>query len=81
MKFNHVKPGNHYVFTPNLMDIFDPKTSLTKGDIVTVVELKGCPKANTMGHCHVEKNGVFQGLVHVNSLQAVEDEVEEFANG
>jgi len=36
---------------------------------VQVVNLRGCPKANTMGHCHVnDADGRFAGLVCTSSL-------------
>ena len=38
-----------------------------------VVNLPGCPKANTMGHCYVEKQGRFAGMVHTNSLHTRAD--------
>lgn len=63
-----VRAGSTYYYDPVMMDIIDPKTSLVKGDKVTVVALRGCPPPNTMGHCHVSKDGNFAGLVHCNSL-------------
>lgn len=65
-----VRTGSEYFFHPNLLDLVDGRTGLKSGDIVRVVNLPGCPKANTMGHCHVEDRvtGAFIGLVHVNSL-------------
>ena len=66
-----VKAGKQYKYNPVAWDIFDAKTSLKKGDIVTVVNLHGCPKANTMNHCHVNFEGRFAGLVHCNSLEPV----------
>jgi hypothetical protein len=42
---------------------------LKEGDIVKVVNLRGCPKANTMNHCHIAtESGQFAGLVCCNSL-------------
>ena len=64
-----VRTGSTYVYDPVLMDICDARTSLKKGDIVKVVKLHGCPPPNTMGHCHVEKDGEFVGLVCCNSLK------------
>jgi hypothetical protein len=64
-----VKVGKEYTFEPVMMDVCDPKTSLKSGDKVTVVNLRGCPPANTMGHCHVNFKGQFAGLVHCNSLK------------
>jgi hypothetical protein len=70
--FTRVKVGKVYTFDPVMMDLCDPKTKLKKGDKVKVVNLRGCPPANTMGHCHVEFNGEFAGLVHCNSLKPVQ---------
>jgi hypothetical protein len=67
-----VRAGNSYTFDPVLIDACDPKTTLKRGDTVTVVNLPGCPKANTMGHCHVKKDGEFAGLVHCNSLKPIQ---------
>lgn len=67
--FKRVRVGKEYTYNPVMIDITDPKTPLKKGDKVTVVNLRGCPKANTMGHCHVMHNGQFVGLVHCNSLE------------
>jgi hypothetical protein len=65
-----VRAGSVYIYHPNLLDIADARTSLKSGDSVRVVNLPGCPKANTMGHAHVEdvNTGAFIGLVHTNSL-------------
>jgi hypothetical protein len=65
--------GRKYIFYPNLLDRVDGRTRLIPGDIITVVNLPGCPKANTMGHAHVNLNGRFAGLVHVNSLHSLAD--------
>lgn len=69
-----VKVGKEYIYQPVIMDVCDPKTNLKAGDKVKVVNQRGCPPANTMGHCHVEFEGKFVGLVHCNSLQAIESE-------
>lgn len=69
-----VRAGSEYYFDPVGIDRFDAKTTLKKGDKVKVVNLPGCPKANTMGHCHVTKDGEFAGLVHVNSLTKTKPE-------
>lgn len=71
MAINKVKSGKTYEYQPVLMDRCDARTALKPGDKVTVVTLRGCPPPNTMGHCHVEHNGQFAGLVHCNSLQAI----------
>ena len=68
-----VRANTAYIFYPNMLDRIDGRTSLVAGDVVTVVNLPGCPKANTMGHAHVEYKGRFAGLVHTNSLHAMSD--------
>ena len=67
---NKVRVNGIYVYDPVLLDQFDSRTPLRKGDTVKVVNLPGCPKANTMGHCHVvdPETGKFIGLVCCNSL-------------
>lgn len=69
-----VKVGKLYKYNPVMMDILHPASinTLKLGDIVKVVNKFGCPKANTMNHCYVEKNGEFQGLVCCNSLEKVD---------
>lgn len=70
-----VKVGESYVYQPVLIDRVDPKTSIPKGAIVTAIKSpRGCPPINTMAHCYVAFNGRFAGLVHVNSLQPLNDE-------
>ena len=56
-----------------MLDSCDPKTTLKSGDLVTVRNLHGCPKANTMGHCYVYKDGKFMGMVCCNSLHTKKD--------
>lgn len=66
---NKVRAGSHYIYSPNMLDQIDGRTALKMGEEVIVVNLPGCPKAGTMGHCHVNHlDGTFAGLVHVNSL-------------
>ena len=67
---NKVRVNGIYVYDPVLLDRFDSRTSLRKGDMVKVVNLPGCPSANTMGHCHVvnPETAKFIGLVCCNSL-------------
>ncbi len=51
----------------NIDDIFIPGDDETD---IRVINLSGCPRANTMGHCYVETlQGVFLGLVCTHSLQ------------
>jgi len=70
-----VRANSNYIYYPNMMDRFRPAhhIALVPGDIVTVVNLPGCPKANTMGHAHVQLNGEFAGLVSTNSLYSHTD--------
>jgi hypothetical protein len=57
---------------PVLLDVIHPPYNVSKGNIVRVVNLPGCPRANTMGHCHVQHlDGSFAGLVCCNSLTEV----------
>jgi hypothetical protein len=66
-----VRAGQTCFFVANLLDRCDGRTDLTEGEEVRVVNLPGCPKANTMGHCHVERlDGAWGGLVHCNSLHS-----------
>lgn len=53
-----------------MLDKIDPPYNVQPGDVVRVVNLPGCPRAGTMGMCHVQHlSGEFAGLVCVNSLQ------------
>lgn len=63
-----VKANAIYRYNPVLLDQIDGRT-----DLVRVVNLPGCPRANTMGHCHVAdpNSGQFIGLVCCNSLEPV----------
>jgi hypothetical protein len=68
-----VRVGTKYLFDPNMMDMIDGKTTLKKGDIVKVINVHGCPKANTMGQCYVghPDTGDFIGMVACNSLHLI----------
>jgi hypothetical protein len=66
-----VRTGASYIYEPVSWDRFDPKTTLKGGETVTVVHAYGCPPPNTMGHCHIDHNGEFAGLVCTASLQPV----------
>lgn len=70
-----VTANRNYIFYPNMLDRIDGRTNLVPGTIVKVVNLPGCPRANTMGHAHVaDKNtGKFIGLVCTNSLHSLSD--------
>lgn len=67
-----VRVGSRYVFDPCFLDHVDSRTKAKKGDIVRVVNMPGCPKANTFGHCYIETlDGEFLGMVSTNSLRKV----------
>ena len=69
-----VKANSFYTYQPVPMDLFSPpigvqKSILNAGDRVMVINMSGCPKSNTMGHCYIETmKGQFAGLVCTNSL-------------
>jgi hypothetical protein len=65
-----VRVNQKLVYVPNGLDTIDARTNLKKGDLVKVINMPGCPKANTMGHCYVghPETGEFIGLVSTNSL-------------
>lgn len=69
--YKKVRVDKQYKYNPVPLDRFHPAIpgALTKGDTVKVVNMPRCPPANTMGHCYVEKNGKFCGLVCTNSLE------------
>ena len=64
-----VRVGKPYIFDPVFFDVSNPPFGAKRGDVVYVVNLHGCPKANTMGMCHIEKDGKFAGMVCTNSLK------------
>lgn len=66
-----VRVNSLYRFDPCIVDIAHPPYNVSKGDIVRVKNLFGCPPANTMNHCHVVNpfTGEFLGLVHTSSLE------------
>lgn len=63
-----VRVGARYVYDPVMFDVLDGRVDASKGDVVTVINLPGAPKANTMGMCYIAKDGVFAGMVMTNSL-------------
>lgn len=68
-----VRANTEYIYYPNMLDRIDGRTGLVPGSIVRVVNLPGCPRANTMSHAHVNYNDKFAGLVHTNSLHSLSD--------
>jgi len=77
MKNHKVRVGTEYIYEPVLIDLCDGKTGLKKGQIVKVINLPGCPKANTMNHCHVSYKGKFVGMVCCNSLRTIKEVTKE----
>lgn len=64
-----VRVNTLYRFVPVPLDRIHPPYNIEANDIVRVVNLSSCPKANTMGHCYVQHlGGDFAGLVVCNSL-------------
>ena len=66
-----VRVNSIYSYDPDLFDILNPPADgLVKGSIVRVINVHGCPKANTMGMCYVGDvaTGKFIGMVCTNSL-------------
>jgi len=65
-----VRANSTYRFNPAPIDLIDPAhQGIKEGDIVKVVNLPNCPPCNTMGQCHIEKDGKFMGMVSTNSLE------------
>ena len=64
-----VRAKSVYTFRPVAIDRYDPRSDAVEGQQVRVVNLRGAPKCNTMGHCHIESlDGEFLGMVSTNSL-------------
>ncbi len=65
-----VRAGKTYTFKPVGMDVYSPACEAEKGQRVTVVNLPHCPKANTMGNCHInDEKGNLLGMCLTNSLE------------
>ncbi len=65
-----VRTGGRYRYDPVPWDRINPPYNVHAGDIVRVVNLPGCPRAGTMGMCHVNReDGSFGGLVFLSSLK------------
>lgn len=77
-----VRVNSKYVYHANFLDRVDTRTDLKDGELVRVVNVYGCPKANVMGHAYVvrvsEENdpAARVGLVHTNSLHTKADYIE-----
>jgi hypothetical protein len=70
------KVNTLYRYNPAPMDKIDPpfganSGELKEGDIVKTVNKTGCPKFGTMGHCYIEKDGRFMGMVCLDSLDEI----------
>ena len=82
MANKRVVVNRSYYYVPVLLDRIHPPIAvgmgrLAEGDVVRVVNLPGCPKANTMGHAHFDVNGgEFGGLCCTNSLLSKAEYVE-----
>lgn len=66
-----VRVNSLYTYKASGFDRFDPKApGIPEGAVVRVVNLHGCPKANTMGQCYVAdpESGRFIGMVDCHSL-------------
>lgn len=65
-----VRVGSRYVYNPVGFDVIDPKCRIAPGTVVKVGNLRGAPKANTMGQCYVFDitTDKFIGMVSTNSL-------------
>lgn len=50
-----VRANATYYFDPSMMDSIEPKIMnlFKRGDKVRVINLHGCPPANTMGCCYI----------------------------
>ena len=81
MACKRVRVGSSYHYVPAMIDKLHPPIAvglgrMTIGDVVKVVNLPGCPKANTMGHAHFDVRGEFGGLCCTNSLLTKGEYVE-----
>jgi hypothetical protein len=82
MACKRVRVNATYYYVPVMIDKLHPPIAvgmgrLAVGDKVKVVNLPGCPRANTMGHCHFTfAEGEFGGLCHVNSLLTREEYID-----
>ncbi len=69
MVTRRVRVGSRYRYDPVMFDRLHPPYDASPGDIVTVINCPGCPRANTMGMCYISRDGQpFAGMVMTNSL-------------
>jgi uncharacterized protein YwlG (UPF0340 family) len=80
MRIKKVRVNSTYHYVPVMLDKLHPPIAvgtgqLASGDKVKVVNLPGCPKANTMGHAHFQllSDSKFGGLCCANSLLTAEE--------
>lgn len=70
-----VTVGRTYQFSREGFDCLWSHCDAQEGQVVRVVNLPGAPRANTMGHCHIETvRGEFLGMCDVRSLHSVPKE-------
>ena len=67
---NMVQVGETYVYLPVGIDVFYPKSTVTPGAIVKVVDLPNGISASDNTCCHITNlDGHFAGLVSTKSLR------------
>jgi len=73
-----VRVGQVLYYVANGLDRVDARTNLEEGTQVKVINVHGCPPANTMGHCYVGDTitGKFIGMVCTNSLHTKADYIQ-----
>lgn len=71
MPLSHIRAGRLYRFQRSFTDYMMPQHYRCKdGDTVRVKNLYGCPRAGTMGQCHIvdPNTDALLGMVSCNSL-------------
>jgi len=70
-----VRVGSVYTWVACMLDTLHPSIKrIADGTKVRVVNMKGCPPANTMNHCYAETlDGQWLGLVCCSSLYKTAD--------
>lgn len=73
-----VRANSLYHFKASTLDTLYPVSEVDNGDIVRVVNVPGCPAANTMGNCHIANpiTGKLLGLVSTASLTPASADAE-----
>lgn len=68
-----VRVGKIYEYSKSGFDWLDSKTPvIVKGTKIKVVNLPGCPPANTMGQCYVQDlSGNFIGMIDTSSCREI----------